>query len=273
MKQRMINTRFWSDGFIVELNPLDRYLFLYLLTNEHTNICGIYELPWCVMARETGLDNEMLQKMFKRFKNKIYYVDSWIYVKNFAKHQKYNDSVKIGIEKAKKLIPNDILAKISEIDQSGTSRVPVGGVLELESKSELELKPKLEIQSIYKKYQEKINQKSKLTEQAKIKIKTRLKVYSIEELKKAMVKFSQEDWWMKNNSHRGVAWFFHSDDRIDQFLNFKEITLEQIAVKMVKECEDKFGFDKGANIASFRFQRKYGDEELLKYQKIFKGEV
>ncbi len=126
---------------------------------------------------------------------------------------------------------------------------------------------------IYNFYQEKINQKSKLTEQAKKKIKARLKVYSIEELKEAMVKFSQEDWWMKNNSHRGVAWFFHSDDRIDQFLNFKEITLEQIAVKMVKECEDKFGFDKGANIASFRFQRKYGDEELLKYQKIFKGEV
>ena len=33
--------------------------------------------------------------------------------------------------------------------------------------------------------------------------------------------FSQEDWWMENNSHRGLAWFFHSDDRIDQFINLK----------------------------------------------------
>ncbi len=115
-KKRYINTKFWSDTFVVELNPLDRYLFLYLLTNEHTDICGIYELPWRVMARETGLDDDMLQKMFTRLDGKIYYIDGWIYIKNFVKHQAVNESIETGIKRSMALVPNYILAKIKEID-------------------------------------------------------------------------------------------------------------------------------------------------------------
>jgi len=62
-KQRYINTKFWSDTFISELNPLDRYLFLYFLTNEHTNIAGVYELPLKTIAFETGIELDMLKKM------------------------------------------------------------------------------------------------------------------------------------------------------------------------------------------------------------------
>ena len=73
-KQRYIDTRFWHDNFIREnLNPLDRYLFLYFLTNDKTSICGIYELPMSMMASETGLEREMLTKMLKRLKGKIDY--------------------------------------------------------------------------------------------------------------------------------------------------------------------------------------------------------
>lgn len=62
-KNRFINTKFWSDNFIIELNPLDRYLFLYFLTNEHTNIAGIYELPLRTISFETGIEKDMLEKM------------------------------------------------------------------------------------------------------------------------------------------------------------------------------------------------------------------
>jgi len=76
--------------------------------------------------------------------------------------------------------------------------------------------------SIYKLYLEKINSKARLTPGSIKKIQTRLKEYSPEDLKKAIVNFSRDTWWMKNNAHRGVAWFFHTEDRIDQFLNLKE---------------------------------------------------
>ena len=55
-KNRVVNTRFWRDSFIFNhLNPLDRYLFLYLLTNDRTNLSGVYELPIKIMSVETGI--------------------------------------------------------------------------------------------------------------------------------------------------------------------------------------------------------------------------
>jgi hypothetical protein len=137
-KNRMINTKFWSDGWIIELNPLERYLFLYLLTNEHTNICGIYELPVRVIARESGIDDDMVLKMIKKMSDKIIYVDGWICIKNFLKHQKASGNVKLGVENGKKDIPSDILAKIKELLDTPPC---VGGhspILELKSELELE---------------------------------------------------------------------------------------------------------------------------------------
>lgn len=77
------------------------------------------------------------------------------------------------------------------------------------------------IENIYAHYKEKIHQGSRLTNGAKTRIKLRLKTYEYEELIRAIDNFSTSEWWMKNNSGRGVAWFFKNDDLIDQFLNLK----------------------------------------------------
>ena len=112
-KARLIHTKFWSDSWIVELNPLERYLYLYFLTNEHTNISGIYELPLRVIAFESGIDEDMLNKMLKRFDGKIHYIKEWVCIKNFIKHQSSSsDRVKIGIKDALKQIPVDIVDKL-----------------------------------------------------------------------------------------------------------------------------------------------------------------
>jgi len=84
---RVINTKFWSDGFISELNPLDRYLFLYFITNERTNLCGIYEIPIKLMSAETGLEVDMIKKMLRRLSGKIYYKENYIILINFVNHQ------------------------------------------------------------------------------------------------------------------------------------------------------------------------------------------
>lgn len=112
-KQRYIDTKFWSDGFITELDPLERYLFIYLLTNEHTNICGIYELPLRVMAFESGIDKEMLPKMLSRFAGKvgkIEYINGWVCIRNFIKHQaSENVKIKTGIIEKLKEVPKEII--------------------------------------------------------------------------------------------------------------------------------------------------------------------
>ena len=63
-KKRYFDTKFWSDTWIVDtLNPLDRYLYMYLILNEKTNIAGVYELPLRTMANEVGLDKEEVIRM------------------------------------------------------------------------------------------------------------------------------------------------------------------------------------------------------------------
>lgn len=124
-KTRMINTRFWSDGFIVSLDALDRYLFLYFLTNEHTNICGIYELPLRTAINELNITQQQFVKSLKKLEGKIFYIEGWIYVKNFEKYQTYNENVKKGIETAKKEIPKNIMDKIAKIPISKTDGIPM----------------------------------------------------------------------------------------------------------------------------------------------------
>lgn len=79
----------------------------------------------------------------------------------------------------------------------------------------------IKINNIYMSFKEKINSNSRLTKQAKLKLRTRLKSFTEKELLKAIDNFSKNNWWVEKNSGRGIAWFFHSDDRIDQFLCLK----------------------------------------------------
>jgi len=99
-KQRYINTRFWRDTYIEDLDPTEKLLFLYLLTNPDTNICGIYEIPLKIIAVDTGIDKAMVLKLFKRFEddNKIKYSNGWVCLKNFTLHQTISPKIKIGIE-------------------------------------------------------------------------------------------------------------------------------------------------------------------------------
>jgi DNA-binding Lrp family transcriptional regulator len=56
------------------------------------------------------------------------------------------------------------------------------------------------------------------------KIRTRLKTFTVDELKRGIDHFADDAWWMENNGTRGAAWFFHSDARSEQFLNLKPRT-------------------------------------------------
>jgi len=97
-KQRYINTRFWNDSYVSALDPIEKLLFIYLLTNEHTNISGVYELPFKIMAVETGIDESMFKKILPRLKDKIRYIEGIVIIKNHIKHQKTGSpNVKTGI--------------------------------------------------------------------------------------------------------------------------------------------------------------------------------
>jgi hypothetical protein len=120
-KKRYINTKFWDDNYVVNLDPIEKLMFLYFITNPLTDICGIYEIPLRRMAFDTGIDKYMILKIIERFEedDKIYYIDGWIYVKNFSKNQIINDSVQKGIERSLLVVPKEIIDRINIIEQSG----------------------------------------------------------------------------------------------------------------------------------------------------------
>lgn len=144
-KQRFVNTRFWSDNFIVGLESIERYLFLYFLTNEHTNICGTYELPMRTMLYETGMGEKELKKALVALTEKIIYIDGWVHVKNFERHQVARGSEKVqkGVASAKKEVPADIWKKIENYSNTKPKKYrvsnPTDSISTLDSDSDLDL--------------------------------------------------------------------------------------------------------------------------------------
>ena len=90
MKTRIIQTRFWKDTFISELNPKTKLLFIYLLSNERIELTGAYEVPLRYIAMETGLTLAEVEKGFSEIESKIKYKDGYVVVLNSQKYQDYS---------------------------------------------------------------------------------------------------------------------------------------------------------------------------------------
>lgn len=115
----MINTRFWNDSYISALNPTEKLLFLYFLTNPWTNICGIYELPLKNVVVDTGVGLEEVRGILTRFtlEEKIMYIDGWVIIRNFIKHQKQGSpTVLKGIQAELEEIPKSLIGYAYPID-------------------------------------------------------------------------------------------------------------------------------------------------------------
>lgn len=68
-KYRAISLNFWTDSKIADdFTPEDRYFYLYLFTNPHTNLCGCYEISIKQMVNETGYSKDTIERLIDRFK-------------------------------------------------------------------------------------------------------------------------------------------------------------------------------------------------------------
>lgn len=116
-KNRIVNTRFWVDDYISNLDPVEKLLFLYFLTSPATDISGVYEIPLKTIATDTGIDHQTVARIIKRFgrDKKIFYVSGWVGVVNFAKHQLDNPSVRLGIKSGLSKAPQFILDRLGTV--------------------------------------------------------------------------------------------------------------------------------------------------------------
>jgi hypothetical protein len=118
-KERMVNTKFWDDDYIIALDPTEKLLFLYFLTNPLTNIAGVYEISLRRIAFDTGIDKDAVTKIIDRFcqADKISYCDGFAIVHNFIKHQNFSEKSKIkdGINAILAGLPDKIKNEINKI--------------------------------------------------------------------------------------------------------------------------------------------------------------
>lgn len=111
-KHRYINTHFWKDNYIINLDPTEKLVYLYLLTNPLTNIAGIYEINLREIAYDTGIIKEIIDTILKRFErdNKLKYCGGYIIVKNHLKHQDFKSpKIQSGIAEIINALPEEIL--------------------------------------------------------------------------------------------------------------------------------------------------------------------
>jgi hypothetical protein len=98
-KQRYISTSIWDDDWFVEdLNRDEKLFYMYLLTNEHTNIAGIYKVSLRRLTQESGFTKEEIHHLFDRFSadGKAYYKHEYVIMANWPKHQKWQRSTQIN---------------------------------------------------------------------------------------------------------------------------------------------------------------------------------
>lgn len=284
-KQRYVNTRFWNDGFISELDPIEKLLFIYFLTNEHTNIAGIYEIPLKIVGVETGIDKSMLEKILPRLNEKINYVDGFVVIKNALKHQKSaNPSVQIGITNCLdeldknflKTLLNKGLYTLNDSDPTDSGVTPSNSYLDShsDSNSDLESNPRLDELSLtttqvraqrmndprwlafWEAYPRKQGKEKAMVKFANIPKK------QIPKIMEALA-IHKTKWRDPQFIPMPATWLFQQRWE-DEVVTGTMDPIEAEARALIKQ----FPPDNDTT-AQFRFSRKYGNQNLLRFKHLF----
>jgi hypothetical protein len=101
---RYLKCQFWTDPYTATLPPAERFYYIWLFTNTHTNQLGMLDVSEGTKSMETGLKPETIKGAEERLERdgKIRKADGVIWIVNFHKHQSTR-SPKIRIRIAKEL--------------------------------------------------------------------------------------------------------------------------------------------------------------------------
>jgi len=130
---RTIAMAFWTDTKVVDdFTPEDKYFYLYLLTNPHTNLAGCYELSLMQASNELGYTKDVVGRLINRFiqVHKIIdydYNTKEILIVNWGKNnwtssEKYRTTVSKQIENIKSLHFKEFLIELF----NASDRVSIG---------------------------------------------------------------------------------------------------------------------------------------------------
>ena len=127
---RTVSTAFWTDSKVIDdFTPEDRYFYLYLFTNPHTNLCGCYEISLTQVSNETGYSKASVENLIERFQSvhKVIAYDKNVKEVLLLNWHKYNwtksDKFKKAVEKEISSIKNQDFREFLESKLYGIDTV------------------------------------------------------------------------------------------------------------------------------------------------------
>lgn len=110
VKHRYVSTSFWDDSYIMALDPSEKLVFMYLLTNPLTTICGVYQIELRRIAFDTGFDQDVVKGILLRFERdkRCVYRAGWVAMRNWIKHQTGSPTVKKAIQDQLNDVPESL---------------------------------------------------------------------------------------------------------------------------------------------------------------------
>lgn len=176
---RKVQTNYWGDPFIAELTPEQKYFYIYLLTNEKTRQCGIYEISIKQIVFDTGYNNDTVKKLLEHFEKcgKIRYSDTTneIALRNWPKYNNtVSDTVQLCVNKELKEVKNRDL--IEYLYSTHTVSIPYTQEEEEQEQKE-EQTPQDDLFEIFwNSYDKKIDKVKCLSKWSKLKLEERKKI-------------------------------------------------------------------------------------------------
>lgn len=118
-KYRPIKTSFWEDEYVLSLKTDEKLLFLFLLTNSLTTLCGIYRVSIGYIYRMSGIAEKRVLEILTKFNSdgRIKNCSGWVYVVNMRKHQSRSPHIATGIEREEAEIPHEIKETLYGMDR------------------------------------------------------------------------------------------------------------------------------------------------------------
>lgn len=99
MSKRPVDGDFWEGGYVAELAPLEKLVYIYLITNPRSNIAGLLEYQPKLFAFNTGLSIEEVQTIIQKLAvdGKLCVFDDYVALVKWGKHQTASPAVNEGI--------------------------------------------------------------------------------------------------------------------------------------------------------------------------------
>lgn len=100
---RVIETSTWADPRVKQLDPEGKLLFLYLITNSHAHVGGIYYLPDVLIRLETGIKRKKLDTLWDTLSQLGLTcrdrASEVVWVVNMLRYQGRGEKIKLSVEK------------------------------------------------------------------------------------------------------------------------------------------------------------------------------